>query len=607
MKGNWESRWLRLRSLGRALAARRWSQLLSLREQLRVSENTLHLALAVLVGIGAGVTNLLFFLALEWVKWVVLQRPGDPVEIAECLQWWGRWLAPTMGGLAAGYVLHFGLRLAGRRESTNLLEVVVAGDGRLPFRSCAVMALSSLISLGTGASIGREGCITQLSATLASQGGQRLGWPPYRLRLLVACGAAAGMAAAYNAPIAGAIFAAQIVLGNFAMNLFAPLVCASVVAAVVSRSFFGIEAWYQLPDFAFTNVLQLPWFVVLGGLSGVLGALFLKLLGQSEAAFRRTSLPVYGRLALAGLLVGALAIGFPEIWGNGYTVTSRILGGEAAYGLWFLTGLLATKLLAVVLTVGAGTVGGVFTPTLFLGAALGSIFGHLLHASGTALPLSTGVFALVGMGSVLAATTHSPLLAMIMVFEISLNYSLMPALMLACVVGTLVGRRLHPVSIYTEPLRRRGLLFDPESERLGAAVERTVGDLMHAPIPPLRENTTLREMGNRFLASSSNFLPVVDTQGRLIGVVALQDLKAHLQAGEELNVVIALDVMRPPPPCLTPSLRLEEALPVLLASDSRNVPVVNNTTERRLVGALARSDALGLVAEAIAVRQATRS
>jgi CIC family chloride channel protein len=506
-------------------------------------------------------------------------------------------------------VLQWGLRLVGTQGSTNLLEVVVAGDGRLPLRSVLIKVLSSALSISTGASVGREGSIVHLGATLASKVGQWAHWPPYRLRLLLACGAAAGLAAAYNAPVAGAVFAAQIVLGNFSMNLFAPLLCASVVAAVVSRSFFGIEPWYRVPDFDVTRVTQLPWFLALGVGAGVLGACFLKSLHRAEALFRQTGLPMYARITAAGIVVGAIAMWYPQVWGNGYSVTSRVLDDQyqALYSgrpllLVFLGGLLLAKLSATVLSVGAGTVGGVFTPTLFLGAALGSIFGHGLHGLGLAAGLPTGAFALVGMGSLVAATTHSPLLAMIIMFEISLNYSLMPPLMLACAVATLVGRRLHPASVYTEPLRQKGLALGWETDQIGAATHQTVGDLMRAPVPPLRETATLREIGNRFLVSPNNFLPVVDARGRLLGVVALQDLKGYLNAGPELQAIIAADVMRPCPPCLTPRQRLQEALPVLLASELRNIPVINDPHEGRLVGSVPRSEALARLSEAIALR-----
>src|SRR5690606_34842359 len=187
-----------------------------------------------------------------------------------------RFIYPALGGLAAGVILYWGLRLVGKQGSTNFLEVVVAGDGRLPFRSAVVRALSSLMSIVSGASIGREGAITQLTAMLASKCGQLAKWQPYRLRLLVACGAASGLAAAYNAPVAGAVFAAQIVLGNFSMNLFAPVVFSSVIASIISRNFFEIQP-YQVPAFTFTKVTELPWFLLLGIFCGILGAGFLKM------------------------------------------------------------------------------------------------------------------------------------------------------------------------------------------------------------------------------------------------------------------------------------------------------------------------------------------
>jgi CIC family chloride channel protein len=175
--------------------------------------------------------------------------------------------------------------------------------------------------------------------------------------------------------------------------------------------------------------------------------------------------------------------------------------------------------------------------------------------------------------------------------------------MTACAVSTLVTRGLHPDSIYTESLRSRGIHIDRESDRLGAATEQTVGDLMRAPVPPVAQNAAFREIADRFLTSPNNFLPVVDEQGALVGVVALQDLKAYLGPGQELSGIIAFDIMRPPPPCLTPDQRLVDTVPLLLASELRNVPVVNTRQENRLVGALPRAEALGLLSEAIASRQ----
>ena len=189
---------------------------------------------------------------------------------------------------------------------------------------------------------------------------------------------------------------------------------------------------------------------------------------------------------------------------------------------------------------------------------------------------------------------------MIMVFEISLDYSLMPALMLGSVVSILIAGQLHAESIYTEPLRQRGLELAREDSRTGFVTGQTVGDLMHAPVPPLREHASLREIAGRFLGSALNYLPVVDGQQKLVGVVALHDLKEHLNPGSEQTLIIAHDVMRPPPKCLTPNLPLLQALPIVLESELRNIPVVNSYKENRLVGSLARAEVLAIFSEAIA-------
>jgi CIC family chloride channel protein len=585
---------------GRDFLHRHWRRALRWREKLVLNEEAFHLVLAGLVGVIGGLVNLFFYYAVHLIQ------PGDPVEVAGRLNDCERVLFPALGGLAAGLVLYLGFRFVGPQGSTNLLEVVVAGDGRLPFRTELVKTISAIISIATGASIGREGGITQLAATLSSKLGQIAKWPPYRLRLLVGCGAASGIAAAYNAPIAGAVFASLIVLGNFSMNLFAPLVFSSVIAAMVSRSFFGIEPWYKIPPFPAATLSQLPWFVLLGVLCGAVSALFLKLLRLGEQQFRRFNWPVYVRLTLAGLIVGVIAIIFPGVCGNGYSVTNSLLHEEflaRPQPLLWLAGLLVAKWVATAATVGAGTVGGVFTPTLFVGAAAGALFGTTLHQlGGSAAAVPAGAFALVGMGAVLAATTRSPLLAMIMIFELSLDYSLVPPLMLACVVSILVARQLHGESVYTEHLRVKGLALGQETSRPGETMEQTIGDLMRAPVTPVRENTPLREIADRFLTNSNNFLPVVDSRQRLLGVVALQDLKEFLNANQDLGAVIAYDVMRPPPPCLTPGQRLLEALPAVLESELRNVPVVNNPAENKLVGAVDRAEVMAIFSEAIATK-----
>jgi CIC family chloride channel protein len=582
---------------------RHWQGALRWREKLVLKEEAFHLILAGIVGVIGGVVNLIFYWAVHFIQ------PGNIVDVAEKLPEWQRVLLPTVGGLIAGLILQWGLKFVRAQRSTNLIEAVVAGDGRLPTRTDLVKTCSAIVSIATGASIGREGGIVQLSATLASKLGQLAKWPPYRLRLLVGCGAASGMAAAYNAPIAGAVFSALIVLGNFSMNMFAPLVFSSVIATMVSRTFFGIQPWYNIPPFPEVKALQLPWFILLGIVCGVAGALFLKLIQQAREEFGKFNWPPYIKLALAGLIVGIIAVEFPGVFGNGYSVTNDILHEnfmQEARPLLWLAGLLIAKWVATAASVGSGTVGGIFTPTLFVGATTGAFFGTLLHRFGMAPEVAAGAFALVGMGAVLAATTWSPLLAMIMVFELSLNYSMVPALMLACVVSILIARQLHGESVYTEHLRLKGIALGNETSRIGVTTERTIGDLMHAPVEPVRETTGLEEIAERFLTGSNNFLPVVDANQRLIGVVALQDLKEFLNSTTDLRGVIAFDVMRAAPKTLTPAQPLLDALPTVLQSELRNVPVVNNYSENRLVGAVARAELLTIFSEAIAEKSDPR-
>jgi len=592
--------------------------------RIMANEEAFHLVLAAIIGVIGGLVNLVFLKLVALIQWIVFQKSGDSAVLAQDLGEFLRILVPTLGGILAGMVLLLKSHLSGIQKPTNVLEVVAVGDGRIGMRSTLVSAWSSLLSIGTGASIGREGAITHLTATFASKWGQFHQWQPYRLRLMVACGAAAGLAAAYNAPIAGALFAALVLVGNFSMNLFAPLVMASVMATMVSRFWFGIEPWYELPESIdygqAARLSQMGWFLVLGIISGAGGAFFLKSIQNAQSATGKYAWPSWAKLGLAGLAVGLIALVFPGVWGNGYEITNQILHGESSetgftqliqgsvlsdlqawqIPLVVLAGLLVAKFVATVCTVGAGTVGGVFTPTLFLGAGLGAAFGQALGLFDFADNTPTVAFALVGMGSVLAATTRSPLLAMILIFEISLKYELMPPLMIGCVVATLVSQKLHKASIYSAPLHRRGLLVDQESRQMGSATDRCIGDVMVGPTSPIKETSSLPEISEIFLHSPRNYLPVLSIDKRLVGVISLQDLKAHLNAGDELRAVIALDLMRPPETFMTPNRRLMEALPEIMGSEMEMIPVVNSNREMRLVGSVSRSETLGLMSEVIA-------
>jgi CIC family chloride channel protein len=368
-----------------------------------------------------------------------------------------------------------------------------------------------------------------------------------------------------------------------------------------------------------TNFSSMLWFLILGVFSGISGSFFLKSIQKMETISAKINWPVWSKLGLAGLVVGLVALIFPGVWGNGYGITNEILqvnsdekdfsvllNGSILFGLniWkisiiLLLGLLIAKFITTVVAVGTGTVGGVFTPTLFLGAGLGAAFGQILNYFTLDNGVPIAAFALVGMGSVLAATTRSPLFAIILIFEISLKYELMPPLMIGCVVATLISRGLHKPSVYTAPLYRRGLEFDQEDRQMGSATDLCVGDLMKGPTSPIKETDHLPQISEIFLKSPRNYLPVLSKDKRLVGIISLQDVKAHLSGGDELRAIIALDLMRPVETVLTPNTHLMDALPTIMSSEIEMIPVVNTEREMRLVGSISRSQTLGSLSESI--------
>lgn len=583
------------RKLGH-VARESWRSLVSAGLSWRPNEEALSLLVAMGIGIVGGIVNLLFSFVLQAFHWLIWRDAENLVQAAESASVWVRAISPMVGALVAGLTLWYFRRKGVGIRTENILEVVASGDGRLSLRRSLYSGVSSMVSLVSGASLGKEGAITNLSSALASAFGQARNWPPFRLRLMVACGAAAGMAAAYNAPIAGAVFAAQVILGNFAMTSFAPLVVASVSATVTSRIYLGVGPIFEPPEFELSQILALPSFVVLGVICGLVGAVFLRGLTWGRYAFRKLGWPAYATLPVGGAVVGLISIYVPEVWGNGDVLVNQTLSPISSALSWLLI-LMVVKMIATIVTVSSGAVGGVFTPTLLVGALVGSIFGQLLHMLGLYAELPNYAFALIGMGGMLAAMTHSVLLAIIMVFEISLNYSAMPAIMLCAAVATLVSRRFHVESMYTLPLKRLNLSTRREVTRVGAAMERTVGDIMEGARPTLVTNTSYSQIVRYFLTRSAHEIWIVDPEGRLVGEVRLQDLKQWLNLGDTLEFVIAEEIMREAPMALTPDDRLPLVLSKLIESENSYIPVVNNTYERRLLGGVNRKRALSIFYE----------
>jgi CIC family chloride channel protein len=470
------------------------------------------------------------------------------------------------------------------------MEAVVLGDGHLSFRSSLTKILSSMFSITSGASIGREGPMVQLSALLASLVGRTRRWSIARRRLILACGAAAGIASAYNAPIAGALFVAEIVLGSIAMETFGPLVFSSVLATQTVHFLVGSAPIYEIPPFHLNSGLELLEYLALGVLAGVTAPWFLRALRGSEKLFARTPLPVYLRTGLGGLVVGILLLYRPEVCGNGYSVVTGILHEQ---WLWSsLAVLLLLKVAATCSSFGSGAVGGVFTPTLFMGASLGYLFGHAHQALGFGPLPSPGAFALTGMGMFLAATTHAPLMAILMIFEMTLDYQLILPLMLGCVVAYFTAQGIESRPIYSIPLERKGATYFARRLR-----ELRAGGLMKPDPERIRENTPFGDIARQFIVHTFRYLYVVDEHDTYLGAVCLEDVKEFLGNASLAHLVIARDLLRPGPPVIAVSDSLEEALEIFSRHSGERLPVVADGPAPRLLGSLSKTDLLLTLSE----------
>jgi chloride channel protein, CIC family len=550
---------------------------------LRLSDIHLTLLWAAAIGlVGAGAT-LLFRKGIAAVQILLVGHAGALVAMGEALSPSLRMLLPALGGVAAGLILQWGRRYASHAPSSDYIEAIAIGDGRIPLRHTLVRCLSSLASIATGSSIGREGPMVQLAAMCASVVGRLRHVEPERLKLFVACGAAAGITAAYNAPIAGALFVTEIVLGSIAMERFGPLIVASVVSNVTMREFAGYQPPYMMPVFPAISGRELALFVPLGMVAGIVVPLFLQLLERSKHGWSHLSWPLPVKMGLGGLGVGVIAVWVPQVYGNGYSVVNAILHQPWLWQTLLL--VLVCKIVATALVVGSGAVGGIFTPTLFVGAAFGCLYGLGVHAIWPQLS-APYAYAIVGMGASLAAATNAPLMAILMIFEMTLSYEVVLPLMLACVIAYFMSR-FGGISMYDITLRRER----EANARLRLRMTRMV-ELIQPTQTVLGLDAGVKEMTRLFLEYPVKYLYVVDAEQRFCGVVALARLTSAMLAKEDLERRSAADLVQQPEfACLTPDMSLDEALQCFVAHQGERLPVVAGA-DNHFIGVVFKSSLL---------------
>jgi chloride channel protein, CIC family len=551
-------------------------------------------ALALAVGIGAGLGAIGFRYLIEAFT-ELFSGHSDPSALGHFanphLPFLGPFVVlvvPVVGGLLYGPLVY---RFAPEARGHGVPEVMLAvhsNEGLIRGRVPIVKSLASAICIGSGGSVGREGPIVQIGSALGSAAGQLARLTGEHTRLLVACGAAGGIGATFNAPIAGVFFALELILRNFETRSFGLVVLSSVVATAVGRIAFGSEAFLSLPGFHVVSDIEYPLYALLGVLAALIGIAFIRVLyGSEDLADRIWRGPAWLRPAAGGLLLGALLLILPQMYGVGYPVLEGAIHGQYVVGA--LLAFLIGKIAATSLTMAIGGSGGVFAPSLFMGAMLGSAFGIGAHDLLPAATAGAGAYGLVGMAAVFAAASRAPTTAILIVFELTGDYSIILPLMLAVVVATALSHLLSADSIYTLKLRRRGIDIErPAQSELTAGL--TVSDAMRKPPTGIAADLEQAALTEALAAAGTAAVPVLDADGGVLGVLGARELERSLG---QIETASAADLAASVPD-LHPDDPLVVAVGCLSESERDAVPVLDGGG--RLVGWLEHRDILRVLA-----------
>jgi len=549
----------------------------------RMTQQSVILVIAVVIGLAAGVgvglTKLmligfhrLFFVYGRYA----LGFMGDYYVI----------LLPALGGLLVGPLVYVISQEARGHGVPEIMQAMVQRGGRIRARVSAVKALASALCIGSGGSVGSEGPTAQIGAGIGSTVGQLLHLSDNRIKTLVGCGAAAGIAATFSSPLAGAFFALEILLGDVSAEAFAPVVASAVTAtAFIVATGIGPIATLHPPEVGIASYTELPVFVVLGILAAAVGILFVRSLTMFEEVFERLPLPNLVLPAIGGLGVGAIGFFYPTIFGSGYDAMAQITSGRTAE-LGLMIALLGLKILASSLTLGSGGSGGVFSPSLFMGAALGTGIWHAFKWLFPSLMTQSGAYAMVGMGAVFAAAAHAPITSILIVFEITHDYYLILPLMLACVTSVVVARAMYRFSIYNIRLVRRGVHFElGRDTRLLNEIQ--VSEGMTTDIISVKPDSQVREIAHLFETTKHHGFPVVDDSGKLHGCVTLTDVR---NAGPEGLDKRVKDIATHDLVIAFPDENLNDALRKLGLRDVGRLPVVPREDHSRILGLITRKN-----------------
>lgn len=564
-------------------------------DRLQPSSEIVLVVTALLVGIGAGVGAVIFRYLINGIGWI------GYVWMPQVTANWGKAyivIVPAIGGLLVGPLVYFFAREAKGHGVPEVMEAVALKGGRIRPRVAIVKSLASALSIGSGGSVGREGPIVQIGSALGSSLGQLLRMSEDRVRNLVACGAAAGIAATFNAPIAGVIFALEIILGEFTIQGFSTVVVSSVAASVIGRIAFGdIPGFIIHTEYGVSSLWEFLFYPLLGALTALFGVLYVRTIYWAEDVFDRwKQVPEWFKPAIGGLLLGVFVFAypvvtgvtwdkFPPIYNVGYEIIEAALANQMLLGTAIT--LMFAKLVATSLTLGSGGSGGVFAPSLFIGAMLGTAFELIIKSIFPDIIAPAGAYALLGMAAMFSASAQAPITAVLILFELTGDYRLILPLMLTAVVATLISRHLmQGESIYTLKLSRRGvrLKFGKDVDLMDSVL---VGAVMQPHYITVNMHTAVSSLLDLFLQTNQHAFAVLDDNDKLYGIVSLADYRQIPPNNDTLTVK---DITTRSMVTAFPDETLRVVMQRMAPRDLSRIPVVSREDQRQLLGVIRRND-----------------
>lgn len=553
--------------------------------------------LAVLVGIFAGLASVLFKFMIQFFQDLFWRAPSI-LSAVKTQPWYITILIPALGGLLVGPLIYYGAREAKGHGVPEIMEALVFRSGHIRNQVAVIKALASSICIGSGGSSGREGPIVQISSSLASTIGQLFRIKERGMRTLVAAGAGAGIGATFNAPVAGALFAVEVILGEFGVFSFSPIIVASVMATLTSRFITGDFSAFTVPKYTLISIWEIGPYILLGILSGIVAILFIEILNFFEDTFDNLRLHPLVKPALGGLFVGALGLGLPQVFGVSYEAMDAGLSGQL--GVLIAIVLVFAKIFSTSLTLGSGGSGGIFAPSLFLGAMTGNAVGSIFHSAFPNSVSSPGAFSLVGMGAVVAGATHAPITAIIIIFELTNDYKIILPVMLSCIIASFVSVGFHRDSIYTMKLRRRGIIFK-EGREMNILRSLAVKDFLSHDYQKFLNTEHVGKIVDRAIGGKHHAFQIVDAENNYIGCFALNQMKKLVLQKDLLDSLVIAEDLAVAGIQLDYEDNLEDAMKIFGREDVAEIPVLEGS---KFKGVVKRKDVIEAYNHEIIKREA---